>query len=101
MPLNLPPPLQAMARGSVIGGFEGFGPDGSLRGWACPLADQPAGAPPLSVLLQVEDLLNPGHLWSLGEAEACWRPRQWCKSPGPQPGVAGLSVRTSGDRLHG
>ena len=30
-----------------------------------------------------------------------WRPRQWCKSPGPQPGVAGLSVRTSGDRLHG
>ncbi len=59
-----------MARGSVIGGFEGFAPDGSLHGWACPLADQPAAAPPLSVLLQVEDLLNPGRIWSLGEAEA-------------------------------
>jgi hypothetical protein len=30
-----------------------------------------------------------------------WRPSEWCKSTGPQPGVAGLSVRTSGDRLHG
>ncbi len=30
-----------------------------------------------------------------------WRPSEWCNSPGPQPGVAGLSVRTSGDRLHG
>lgn len=59
-----------MARGSVIGGFEGFAPDGTLGGWACPLADQPDGAPPLSVLLQVEDLLNPGRIWSLGAAEA-------------------------------
>ena len=32
---------------------------------------------------------------------ASWRPSEWCKSPGPQPGIAGLSVRTSGDRLHG
>ena len=38
-----------------------------------------------------------------GEVEHAvgWRPSEWCKSPGPQPGVAGLSVRTSGDRLHG
>jgi 1,4-alpha-glucan branching enzyme len=32
---------------------------------------------------------------------ASWRPSEWCKSTGPHPGVAGLSVRTSGDRLHG
>jgi transposase len=30
-----------------------------------------------------------------------WRPSEWCNSPGPQPGVAGPSVRTSGDRLNG
>jgi hypothetical protein len=34
-------------------------------------------------------------------SRSSWRPSEWCKSPGPQPGVAGLSVRTSGDRLHG
>ncbi len=38
---------------------------------------------------------------SNGSQRCCWRPSEWCKSPGPQPGVAGLSVRTSGDRLHG
>ncbi|CAK6701309.1 hypothetical protein BBFGKLBO_03073 [Synechococcus sp. CBW1107] len=67
-----------------------------------PKTSSKGGRPPypLATMLRIH-LLQQWYDLSDPAMEDGWRPRQWCKSPGPQPGVAGLSVRTSGDRLHG
>ncbi len=65
----LPPALQARARASSVGTFEGLTSNGSLSGWACSLPLTPDGNP-LAVQLQMEDLLNPGQITLLGEVLA-------------------------------
>ncbi len=69
VPFNQPSALQTLVRGSLIGAFEGFSGEGALEGWASPLAGSAASGP-LTVLLEVEDLLSPGATWPLGEVSA-------------------------------
>jgi len=96
LPAELPQELRHLCRGGIVGELEGFTGTGGLAGWVCrwpgpavdaagdgspassPLPDGSPGvgslAPPLPVVLTLEDLLHPGRNWRLAELTA-QRPR--------------------------
>ena len=64
--------LQTFQRGDVVGALEGFSASGGVAGWACRWPGS-QGAP-LTVVLNLEDLLHSGRNWRLAELIA-QRPR--------------------------
>lgn len=76
MPAALSQELQRLARGPVVGEFEGFVPTGGLVGWVCatPGNDTGGSGSPLTVRLLLSDLLNPNRSWRLADLVA-QRPR--------------------------
>ncbi len=76
MPAGLPQELQRLARGPLVGEFEGFAPTGGLVGWVCvtPGSDPSVSGSPLTVRLLLSDLLNPSRSLRLADLVA-QRPR--------------------------
>ena len=76
MPAALSQELQRLARGPLVGEFEGFVPTGGLVGWVCATPGNETGVSgsPLTVRLLLSDLLNPNRSWRLADLVA-QRPR--------------------------
>jgi len=76
VPAALPQELQRLARGDLVGEFEGFEPSGGLVGWVCITqgAEACVSSSPLTVRLLLSDLLNPSRSLRLADLVA-QRPR--------------------------